>query len=265
MNDLDFIFRLVDTLGPSRADVIIVGGWAHRLMPLHPLATRALDVLTTRDVDLLIEPGAAGLGERLRSAGFEQHMKMGDERPPISHYLQKENPGAPVEFIALEKRTRKGTAPTREISGVSAQTIRGLELLLVEPWSIALSDPERTAASPLEIRIPNPISFAAHKLLIARKRPEKAKRDKDVLYAYDTLSIFAGQDAVLAQCGVSVRAGFSRDQLKHITSILTDMTSATDAVQGAVQVARATGRPNTPLAGQISATLTGALRRYLSL
>ena len=192
-------------------------------------------------------------------------MKMGDERPPISHYLQKENPGAPVEFIALEKLTRKGTAPTREISGVSAQTIRGLELLLVEPWSIALSDPERTAASPLEIRIPNPISFAAHKLLIARKRPEKAKRDKDVLYAYDTLSIFAGQDAVLAQCGVSVRAGFSRDQLKRITSILADMTSATDAVQGAVQVARATGRPNMPLAGQISATLTGALRRYLSL
>ncbi len=171
MSDLDFIFRLAETLGPSRADIILVGGWAHRLMSLHPLATRAIEALTTRDVDLLIEPGADGLAARLQSAGFEQHMKMGDERPPVSHYQQKDNPGWFREH------------PARTLT------------------------PHRVSA---------------------------------------------------ASC-------LAKMIIKEITSVLTEMTAATDAVLGAVQVARSTGRPNAPLPGQISATLTGALRRYLSL
>ncbi len=264
MNDLEFIYQLLETLGPSRADIMIVGGWAHRLMSLHPLATRTLDVLTTKDVDLLIEPGVEGLGERLRDAGFEQRMR-GDDRPPISDYLQKSNPGAPVEFIAVERPSRTEQPSTREINGVSASLIKGLDLLLVEPWHISLSSPSWPSKPPIEIRIPNPIAFSTHKVLIARKRPARDKRDKDILYAYDTFSLFAGQDTELNNCGRLVREELSKDQLKRLKTMLREMTAASDAVQGAALVAHQTRRPNPPRPAQISTTLIAAFTRYLQL
>ncbi len=47
-------------------------------------------------------------------------------------------------------------------------------------------------ASPVQVRVPNPVSFIAQKLLIQNDRlPEK--RPQDMLYIHDTLELFGHQ------------------------------------------------------------------------
>lgn len=57
------------------------------------------------------------------------------------------------------------------------------------PWSVALT-PDWGAAAPLDLRIPNPVSFIVQKLLIHDDRPGD-KKAQDLLYIHDTLELFA--------------------------------------------------------------------------
>lgn len=69
--------HLMRALSPYRGDVVLIGGWAHRLSRLHPLA-QPLDFkpLSTLDVDLAIPskvpPREEDLGKLLVQAGFTE-------------------------------------------------------------------------------------------------------------------------------------------------------------------------------------------------
>src|SRR4051794_26438282 len=82
--------RLVDALQPYLPDVVVVGGWAHRLFTRHPLAASPGFVpLMTDDADvavpLRLRRRDATLLDRLEDAGFTEDMK-GDDRAPVTHY-----------------------------------------------------------------------------------------------------------------------------------------------------------------------------------
>jgi hypothetical protein len=81
--------RLIDALRPWLPRLVVVGGWAHRLHRLHPLANPPLYLpLRTRDADLAFSMDAGLDGDvrwALREAGFsEEHF--GDDNPPVTHY-----------------------------------------------------------------------------------------------------------------------------------------------------------------------------------
>src|SRR5580658_2404799 len=148
MNDVqdpDSFKRLAAALTPWLDQVVIVGGWAHRLYRLHPKA-QLLDYppLMTLDADVALpaklparEPD---IHERLVSHGFTAEF-FGTERPPATHYhLGSKDSGFYAEFltplVGSENDRKHKRKATKEVAGITSQQLRHIELLLHCPWSI---------------------------------------------------------------------------------------------------------------------------------
>jgi hypothetical protein len=200
VEDLEAFGRLVTALRPWLTQVVVVGGWAHRLHRFHPLANPAAHLaLRTRDADVAFPLDAELTGDiqaALRRAGFVQEL-FGDLVPPATHYRQgEEDAGFYVEFLTPlhGSGVKRRGAPDATVAraGVTAQKMRYLELLLVHPWTVRLGQTQGLpGATELDVRVPNPVSFIVQKLLIhSDRRP--AKRAQDILYIHDTLELFGG-------------------------------------------------------------------------
>lgn len=137
--------KLVGALGPYLADLVVVGGWAHRLMTEHEVASRLpFEPLMTLDADLAGREQLPVRGEdirqRLLQAGFREELR-GEDRPPISEYhLGGEDGGLYVEFLVPQHGSglRRNYTPddTAVLAGASAQKLRYVDLLLHAPWSL---------------------------------------------------------------------------------------------------------------------------------
>jgi hypothetical protein len=199
-HDVAQFARLVDALEPWLDRVLFIGGWAHRLFRERPEAARlSYPPLRTGDVDVALDPRAlgrdAGIRERLAASGFREEF-LGDDRPPVTHYALADEPsGFYVEFLSpllgADRRRDGSRDVTEQVAGVTAQKLRYLDILLVEPWAVTVGKEQGIPlARPAELLIPNPASFVIQKLLIApRRRPED--RAKDALYVHDTIELFA--------------------------------------------------------------------------
>ena len=81
--------RLASALQPWLGQIVIIGGWAHRLYRLHPQA-QELDYapLMTLDADVALPAKlpapAQDIRERLLANGFTAEF-LGDARPPATH------------------------------------------------------------------------------------------------------------------------------------------------------------------------------------
>jgi len=198
VNDLESFGRLLQAIEPWRAHLIIVGGWAHRLHRLHPLAiVPEYDPLITRDTDLAFETHAPLEGDiraALAAGGFQEELS-GDHNPPVTHYaLGEDDAGFYAEFLTPLRGSgvkRNGELDvTVAKAGITAQKLKHLDVLLVEPWRIRFGPEQGVAVrAPIDVLVANPVSFIAQKLLIQKYR-SPAKRAQDVLYIHDTIELF---------------------------------------------------------------------------
>jgi hypothetical protein len=197
--------RLIIAIEPWLREVVIIGGWAHRLYCLHPVA-QALDYvpLMTLDTDVALPTRLAVSGQdmrkRLLAHGFSEQ-RFGDDDPPATHYQLLE---AQTDFFAEFLKplvggeySRSGNRKaTKRISGVVSQQLRFLEIRLESPWSVNL---DQASGFPLPgrrtIRVANLAGFLAYKVLIHQRRG-RAKVAKDILYIHDT-SMSAGSQVAL--------------------------------------------------------------------
>ena len=194
--------RLIDALNPWLGEVVIIGGWAHRLYRIHPVAQEiAYGPIGTLDTDVAIPARlnvqGDDLRERLVANGFEEE-RLGQDKPPATHYrLRDAETGFYAEFLtplfgADEGRDGKPKA-TKRIAGVVSQQLRHLEMLLDDPWTVEIGEHNGyPVASSKQVRIANPVGFLAHKILIRSKRTRQ-KFAKDILYIHDTLETFGAQ------------------------------------------------------------------------
>lgn len=200
MEDLANFARLVEAIRPWLSHLVIVGGWAHRLHRFHPLAmAQDYQPLRTRDVDVAFSPRAplAGdLKEALTKAGFNEELS-GESKPPVTHYLLgEEASGFYAEFLTVLKGDGLKRDGQRDLTmakaGITAQKLRHLDLLLIAPWKISIV-PENGVPvdQPVDILVPNPVSFMVQKFLIHGRR-DANKKAQDVLYIHDTLELFSG-------------------------------------------------------------------------
>lgn len=201
MDDLAAFARLLDALRPWLDDLVIVGGSAHRLYRFDRLARPpAYRPVTTKDADLAFAPNApltGDIGAALKAAGFNQEFS-GDDVPPATEYrLGAEGQEFSAEFLTplLGAGVKRDGGPdvTVKTAGIIAQKLRYLDLLLTSPWSVHVS-PEMgvPVQQPVVVRIANPVSYIAQKLLIhGRRKPDK--RAQDALYIHDTLDLFGAQ------------------------------------------------------------------------
>ena len=193
--------RLASALQPWLGQVVIIGGWAHRLYRLHPQA-QELDYapLMTLDADVALPAKlpapAQDIRERLLANGFTAEF-LGDDRPPATHYrLGQEPSGFYAEVLTplagseyARGNRRKATV---QIAGVTAQRLRYLELLLQHPWQVDIDARECAA----KVQVANPASFLLQKVLIHDRR-DRDDRAKDILYMHDTLELFGSRLAEL--------------------------------------------------------------------
>jgi hypothetical protein len=197
--ELEAFSKFIVALEPWLGEVVLVGGWAHRLYRLDPRA-RKLDYvpLTTLDGDvavpLKLKKEEATVRKRLLEAGFEEKF-VGEDRPPAAHYHYGKGGGFYAEFLApLEgseyDRSGKRKA-TKEVSGVSSQLLRYIEILLLSPWKVELGEEKGYPLSPKRtVQIANPASFLAQKILIHEQRDYRDSA-KDLLYIHDTIEVFS--------------------------------------------------------------------------
>ena len=253
---LDFA-RLIEALSPWLPNLVIIGGWAHRLYRFHPLAQH-LDYppLSTLDTDVAVPirlpDGEPNIATRLREHGFAESF-LGDHQPPITQYrLGSEEGGFYAEFLTPLKGSgykRNGASDTTtRVAGVSSQKLRYLDVLLEQPWSVQL---DRSTGYPSDTKtkiwIPNAVTFIIQKLLIHNKREPK-HRAKDVLYIHDTIENFGNSLSTLNALWrgeLKIRLGDS--VAVKVESAITEMFSrTTDAIRDSAEISRSAGRELRP-------------------
>lgn len=243
MSDLDDFERLTSALTPWLGELVIVGGWAHRLHHEHPLAQApAYAPVRTRDADVAFGTRArlrGTIAQALANAGFREDLSS-DETPPVAQYhLGTDDQGFYAEFLTplVGSGTKRdgGADATETRAGIVAQKLRHLEVLLVAPWSIAVGGGGSVRLpEPVDVRVANPVSFVVQKLLIhADRRPEK--RAQDVLYLHDTIQLFGGSLKQLNELWQThVRSTLSRNQLAQVREMRSRLfAGVTDVIRDA--------------------------------
>lgn len=198
MEDLEAFARLLAALRPWLRQLVVVGGWAHRLHGFHRLAKSPNHLpLRTRDTDFAFSPDEALAGDvhkALAEAGFTEE-SFGDDSPPSTHYRLGQEAGFYAEFLTplvggeIKKGKRDATVSK---AGITAQKLRYLNILLIKPWTVRVGTAKQVPLdADTDLFVSNPTSFVVQKLLIHSDRPA-AKKAQDVLYIHDTLELFGG-------------------------------------------------------------------------
>lgn len=250
--------RLVDALQPYLRDIVVVGGWAHRLFTRHPLAG-ALDFkpLTTDDADvavpLRLKPRAATLAARLKDAGFSEEMQ-GDDSPPVTHYRLGDGEFY-VEFLAPKTgdgfRKAGERDATARVQGIVVQKLPHVEVLLASPWTVALTIGAGSGRHAVQLHIPNAVTYLAQKLLVLRDRT-KQKQPNDVVYIHDTLMMFAENLPKLSSLWESIKPQLTTKQVRNTDRAISTIFGAVDdGIRRAAIIVKGTGRGAPPSAEQI--------------
>jgi hypothetical protein len=256
-DEFEHFTRLCNALKPWLGEIVIVGGWAHRLYRLHELA-QPLDYqpLMTLDTDIAVPKNLPvheqNIAQRLHEHGFTQSF-LGDHQPPVTQYrLGSEQDGFYAEFLTPllgSGYTRDGKpAQTTRIAGVSSQKLRHLDFLLRDPWKISLnSTDEVQAKTQLPIHVANATAFIVQKLLIRDMR-EKDRLAKDVLYIHDTIEVFGAKLERLNELWRnSVRPKIHRNHVaKAMDSVAILFSVVNDTIRDASLIARSAGREIPP-------------------
>jgi len=198
MNDLEALATLAQALSPWRSHLVFIGGWAHRIHRFDPRANKLeYQPVFTRDTDLAFANRAPIEGDvkaALIQHGFKEQLT-GEHKPPVAHYtLGDEHGGFYAEFLtpligSAHKRGGEQDA-TMVKAGISAQKIRHLDILLVDPWVITLASQIGVPLpSSMDVQVANPLCFMVQKFLIQKYRPA-AKQAQDLLYIFDTIELF---------------------------------------------------------------------------
>jgi hypothetical protein len=255
VSEFDYFARLVEALEPWLDRVVIIGGWAHRLYRLHPLA-QPLDYepLGTFDADVAVPldlpASAEQIRERLLARQFREEL-MGDMQPPAAHYRVQSGDNSfyaefltPLEGSAVKRGGKRDV--TARISGVPVQKLRHLEVLLRNPLDVKIA-PGVGYPTPAvrRILVPNPAAFLVQKILIHDKR-NRDKRAKDVLYIHDTIETFGGNLATIhEQWATSVRPALHANAVRLIEHAAeTYFSEIDDTIRDSARIA--TGRNLTP-------------------
>ena len=255
VSESDYFARLVEALEPWLDRVVIIGGWAHRLYRLHPLA-QPLDYepLGTFDADVAVPLDLHATGEQIRERLLAREFReelMGDTNPPAAHYRVQSGDNSfyaefltPLEGGAVKRGGKRDV--TARISGVPVQKLRHLELLLTNPWEVmiapALGYPTLGVR---RILVPNPAAFLVQKILIQEKR-SRDKRAKDILYLHDTIETFGSNlGAIREEWETTVRPALHPNAVRLVERAAdVYFREVTDTIREAARIA--VGRNLTP-------------------
>ena len=157
--------------------VELIGSWSFLVYQKY-LGARSLPFVT-QDVDFLIPNPFHGkdhpdLLEQLEKLGFRH-----DFRSDGSVFLWKAD--FLIEFLTPKKGRGSAHAVHFKKLGLKAVPLRYLGLLLDDPITITVNG--------IKVRVPDPVNFFFHKLIISARRRNLAKSGKDLEQAICTSTI----------------------------------------------------------------------------
>ena len=152
-------------------DLLLIGSWCIPLYEDYFKNIRYPTTILTRDMDFYVPrpervQSKIPLKELLKDLGFIEHFA-GEEG-----YVQLMHPDLIVEFLALEKGKGGNKPYDLKGLGMNAQPLRLLNILDDK-------DVIEVKVEGIPLRIPHPVNFAFHKLLIASRRTKEEKAEKD--------------------------------------------------------------------------------------
>ena len=201
--------------------------------------------LLTRDTDLAFDSEAPLTGDirsALADAGFRDDLS-GDDKPPVTRYtLGDEDAGFYAEFLTPLRGTgvKRHGDPDATVSraGITAQKLRHLDLLLVEPWLVTVGpDQGVPLGKATQLLVTNPVSFIVQKLLIHKQR-KPGKPAQDLLYIHDTIDLFGGALPTLrALWANSIRPTLPAKTARSVPALSADtFATVTDVIREAVRI-----------------------------
>jgi len=167
--------------------VMLVGSWCVFLYEDYFDKKGLLPPLRTRDLEFLIPVPLklkrnTDLFELLKDLGFILDYK-GEQG-----YIIFQHPDLILEFL-VPARGRETNKPFHvDQLGINAQALRFMDALARAPIQMLFDD--------IKVTIPHPADFALHKLLIAGRRKQKAKAEKDRIQAVALLMALNNRDEI---------------------------------------------------------------------
>ena len=244
-----FMFHVAETLEPYLPNIVFAGGTASYLYHKHPLARGlGFSPVKTVDVDIvtwnpLLLPEVEGnvvfgsaspsdqneVSQLLLSHGFEStfNQTISGEDCIQRFYPQDEslrNENFHIEFLCplkgseVDKKTGRRKIAEDIQDNLTAQTLRYIDLLLLDPMSISIACPAGTGKQ-MSIQIPHPVTYMAQKTLIApeRMRQGNNKYEKDCYYIFEAGALFRREHRNLTQSFSKIHSQCNAEQKKWLT------------------------------------------------
>ncbi|MHB1345175.1 MAG: GSU2403 family nucleotidyltransferase fold protein [Thermoleophilia bacterium] len=181
----------LEVLRPYLDDIVIAGGWVPYLYAAHLPPSQEVVALKTRDLDLAVQREIPErdktIDQLLGDADFTcEFRSLGS--PPVTVYLAT-NAGdeVEIEFITTARGADLGVHTVQ--SGLTAQELRYVELLLGHKWPLGL---DGLTAGEIKGRVwvPTPAAFLLQKALSRMKRTDRPKKEKDLYYIFYVIDGF---------------------------------------------------------------------------
>ena len=177
--------------------IILIGSWC---LPFYEHFFRGIKyqpAIKTRDIDFLFpRPSAiklqADIPSLLKDLGFIVGFKGSKGDMVLQH------PDLIVEFLVIERGKGHDHPVPLPGLGVNATALRYLSFLTMNTIGVEVDN--------FTVRLPHPANFALHKLIVAQKRRNPEKREKDMDAALNIIHalVAKGENATLQRSFYSV-------------------------------------------------------------
>ena len=150
--------------------IMLVGSWCIVLYEDYFKGKSILPVIRTRDLEFLFPvplnlDRKTDLYDLLKDLGFVLDYK-GEQG-----YIIFQHPDLILEFLVPARGKEPDKPFPLKQLGINAQALRFMDALARNPIQILFND--------VTVTLPHPVDFALHKLLIAGRRKERTKAEKD--------------------------------------------------------------------------------------
>ena len=182
LNQLELIDQVLEVLNKKGIldNLIIVGSWCLYFYKHHFKEASSLANIRTLDIDIDVnllrkKKIRIDIPELLNPLGFDIKFHSDDSIILI-------HPEIKMEFLVSEKGRPTDKPVKLPGFGITAQPLRWLDFLEEEIITVNYKN--------LHVKIPHPVRFAIHKLIISqRRRGKKGKHQKDIIQAFEVLNM----------------------------------------------------------------------------
>lgn len=160
--------------------LVLTGSWCLLLYRQYFERDELFSSLRTRDMDFLV-PIPLNLRDKINIPELLKDLGFLTEYKGSAGYMQLIHPEVMLEFLVPQRGRETDRPFDLPQLGLNAQRLRYMDVALMKPIELMFED--------ISIRVPHPACFALHKLLVAPRRKEAFKRERDIEIAVELLNL----------------------------------------------------------------------------